>query len=67
LEKSRTATLKQTLLHHKPFVALKSSNIRQNGSRTPEEEEQVFNSQEAPKWTLEEEAAAEPDYCEALV
>jgi hypothetical protein len=27
LEKSRTATLKQTLLHHKPFVVLKSSNI----------------------------------------
>jgi hypothetical protein len=51
--------------HH--FIALQLSEIRRDGSRTSKEKEQIFHSQEAAEWTIEEEDPAEPHYSEALV
>jgi nucleolar protein 16 len=50
-----------------PSPTSPTSAITQNGSRTPEEEEQVGNSQEATKRALEEEDPAESHHSEALV
>jgi hypothetical protein len=65
------AATQDTTQHHTfSFTPSPSSNHPPNqnhGSRTTEEEEQVFNPQEATEWTLKEEDSSEPHYSEALV
>jgi hypothetical protein len=67
LETPRAALHKPTLLQQYIYLTSRLSQPSQHGSRTPKEEEQVVNTEEAPEWTLEEEDSAKPNYREALV
>lgn len=48
-------------------TTLQSLNFRKDGSRTPEEEEQVFHPQAAPQAAFQEEDSAEPHHSGELV
>jgi hypothetical protein len=52
--------------HHITAIPI-ATRISQNGSRTPEKEEQVVCTETAPKGPIEEEDSAEPYYRKALV